>query len=655
VAVHPKTGELYVSTGGRGTRGGVYRIRCDKGGDPDPKPIAVKPRSLERKAGAAAQWIADAIGADAAARRRSLEVLTRWWDQAPRERFLYDALLANLAHYDPLIRAAAGRAVIRTATPIGQPTDPQVRATLALAEVGRDLKWALDTATDLLTDPRASSGVKLQAVRVVQLAYGDLTARDAVGTVWEGYTFRRPPPRQPDRQLIDALGPLLGSDDPALFREAARTLAAFGTTPGGARAYDTYRVKTDSDDPMDSLHHLICYTRIYGSRYVAADVAVGLMKLDDKLRSHKITPDRHWPMRVEELATAAGEHSYKGADALATHPQFGRPKHLLLVTPFGVDPRDAARRFIGAATRDADYGWTAGIVKLIGVALPEEESRPVLRKLWDRGGLEDALIPLFARQPLPADRAKFVAGLRSLDPAVIHAAAGALAALPTADDPAELAAAIRALRRLPDDKAAAAAREKVTALLRARTGQTFAADPKAWAAWFAQAHPAHAAKLAGTDGFDADAWKTRAAAIDWAAGDPTAGKTVFAKATCAACHDGGRAIGPSLQGVAKRFGRDDLLTAVVDPNRDVSPSYRPTRVTTADGKAFTGMIVYEATDGVILQTGPDTTVRVAGSNIEVKRTLDTSLMPAGLLDKLTDREVADLLAYLRTLDDLKPK
>jgi hypothetical protein len=30
-------------------------------------------------------------------------------------------------------------------------------------------------------------------------------------------------------------------------------------------------------------------------------------------------------------------------------------------------------------------------------------------------------------------------------------------------------------------------------------------------------------------------------------------------------------------------------------------------------------------------------------------------MPAGLLDKLSDQEVADLLAYLRTLDDPKPK
>jgi hypothetical protein len=42
-------------------------------------------------------------------------------------------------------------------------------------------------------------------------------------------------------------------------------------------------------------------------------------------------------------------------------------------------------------------------------------------------------------------------------------------------------------------------------------------------------------------------------------------------------------------------------------------------------------------------------VRIAGDQIESQKLLEASLMPAGLLDKLTDREVADLLAYLRTL------
>ena len=41
--------------------------------------------------------------------------------------------------------------------------------------------------------------------------------------------------------------------------------------------------------------------------------------------------------------------------------------------------------------------------------------------------------------------------------------------------------------------------------------------------------------------------------------------------------------------------------------------------------------------------------RIAGGQIESRSVTETSLMPAGLLDKLSDREIADLLAYLKTL------
>jgi len=116
------------------------------------------------------------------------------------------------------------------------------------------------------------------------------------------------------------------------------------------------------------------------------------------------------------------------------------------------------------------------------------------------------------------------------------------------------------------------------------------------------------------------------------------------RATTAAVPSGRRSWASS-----KRFSRDDLLTAILQPSKDVSPRYRPTRVVTTAEKVYTGIIIYEAVDGVILQTGADTTVRIAGADIASKKQVDVSLMPAGLIDKLTDAEIADLLAYLRRL------
>jgi putative heme-binding domain-containing protein len=157
-----------------------------------------------------------------------------------------------------------------------------------------------------------------------------------------------------------------------------------------------------------------------------------------------------------------------------------------------------------------------------------------------------------------------------------------------------------------------------------------------------------AAKLGGADGVDVEGWRKRLAGIDWSAGDADRGRALFTKASCATCHSGGLALGPDLRGVAGRFSRDDLLTAVVQPSKDVSPRYRTTQLATADGKVYQGLIVYEAVDGLILQTGAATTVRIGGG-IESRGVTDTSLMPAGLLDKLSDGDIADLLAYLKAL------
>ena len=70
---------------------------------------------------------------------------------------------------------------------------------------------------------------------------------------------------------------------------------------------------------------------------------------------------------------------------------------------------------------------------------------------------------------------------------------------------------------------------------------------------------------------------------------------------------------------------------------------------TAEGKVYQGLVIYEAVDSLILQTGPSATVRVVNTQIASRRTTDISLMPAGLLDPVADRDIADLLAYLKSL------
>ena len=110
-----------------------------------------------------------------------------------------------------------------------------------------------------------------------------------------------------------------------------------------------------------------------------------------------------------------------------------------------------------------------------------------------------------------------------------------------------------------------------------------------------------------------------------------------------------RALGPDLTGVTSRFSRDDLFTAILAPSLDVSPLYRTTLFETRDGRILSGLVAFESADGVILQTGATTTVRIGTPEMAARRASDRSIMPEGLLQDLKPGDLADLYRYLQTL------
>ena len=77
--------------------------------------------------------------------------------------------------------------------------------------------------------------------------------------------------------------------------------------------------------------------------------------------------------------------------------------------------------------------------------------------------------------------------------------------------------------------------------------------------------------------------------------------------------------------------------------------YQTTVVETREGKTYQGIVIYDAVDSLILQTGASTTVRMDGTSVVSRHVGTQSLMPAGLLDPLSDREIVDLYAYFRTI------
>jgi putative heme-binding domain-containing protein len=174
-------------------------------------------------------------------------------------------------------------------------------------------------------------------------------------------------------------------------------------------------------------------------------------------------------------------------------------------------------------------------------------------------------------------------------------------------------------------------------------GESFAK----WREWFVVHYPALAEELAGRS---AGQWQDRLASIELSDGVSDRGKVVFEKRQCHGCHAGESRFGPDLEGVTRRLSKDALLTAIVDPNRDVAPAYETRMVVTESGTVYHGLQVYESPESTLLQTGPNEVIRVAGEKIISNEASQRSLMPEGLLDEFSDRDVADLFAFLESQD-----
>jgi putative membrane-bound dehydrogenase-like protein len=139
-----------------------------------------------------------------------------------------------------------------------------------------------------------------------------------------------------------------------------------------------------------------------------------------------------------------------------------------------------------------------------------------------------------------------------------------------------------------------------------------------------------------------------------ASGDAQRGRQVFVgpRATCLACHavaGQGAQLGPDLTRIAAARSERDLLEAIVFPSATFVRGYEPYQVTTKDGRSFSGIIRRETAEAIVLATGATTEERIRRDAIDEMEPAKVSIMPEGLDRQLSPRELADLIAYLRTL------
>ncbi|MFN9719219.1 MAG: PA14 domain-containing protein [Planctomycetota bacterium] len=130
------------------------------------------------------------------------------------------------------------------------------------------------------------------------------------------------------------------------------------------------------------------------------------------------------------------------------------------------------------------------------------------------------------------------------------------------------------------------------------------------------------------------------------------GHQLFKAAACVGCHKlngQGNNVGPDLTKLPAEYSKVDVLDHILNPSKKIDKKYQSNVISLTSGKVLTGLIVEETGDTIKVIDNPSapdkiTVVRIA--DIEERTASDVSIMPKGVLNKLTREEIFDLLAYV---------
>ena len=134
------------------------------------------------------------------------------------------------------------------------------------------------------------------------------------------------------------------------------------------------------------------------------------------------------------------------------------------------------------------------------------------------------------------------------------------------------------------------------------------------------------------------------------AGDAGRGEKLFRspELNCLQCHaigGGGGHLGPDLSGLGTGSPLDYIVESVLFPNQQIREGYEAWEVSTRDGDFYSGILVRETGDEMVLRDAVHEEIAVALDEVANRRQAG-SLMPDGLAAPLTQAELVDLLRFV---------
>ena len=132
-------------------------------------------------------------------------------------------------------------------------------------------------------------------------------------------------------------------------------------------------------------------------------------------------------------------------------------------------------------------------------------------------------------------------------------------------------------------------------------------------------------------------------------GDEEKGKEIFSTQGCFACHSLTKdqvMKGPYMGQIGSIMNKEQIAESILKPNASISQGFSTVQIKTKSGANYVGFVTKESATQLTIRNIIGMATDVEISDIAERKELETSMMPAGLVNSLSYEEMASLVTFL---------
>ncbi len=139
-------------------------------------------------------------------------------------------------------------------------------------------------------------------------------------------------------------------------------------------------------------------------------------------------------------------------------------------------------------------------------------------------------------------------------------------------------------------------------------------------------------------------------AITQIKGNAKLGAKLFIDQGCIACHNvekGKTMKGPFMGQIGSIMNRDQIAESILKPNASISQGFTTVLIETNDDETYVGFVTAESADKLTIRDIAGNANQIEKKDIKSREELENSMMPSGLANALSFKELASLVTYLQ--------